>query len=128
MTPAFTNTLQLVDWPSIAWVALIAALTFAVMTVKSRYPKVAEMGTAARVLAHVSIGYFGLAMTAFGSWSAYHAYFPVPGGTGWDGALGIAGGLAALTIGGCTLGEHALQVAGSRRTAEAGPRSLPVDA
>ena len=131
MTLALTTPLRLVDWPSIGWVALIGALTFAVMVVKARYPKFQHLGPAVRTLAHVSIGYFSVAMMGFGAWSAFHSYFPVPGGTGWDGTLGLVGGLAALTVGGCTLAEHALQVAALRRAgsdAQAQPAVIPVDA
>ena len=110
MTLATASPLALMDWPSLAWIALIATLTFATLIVKARYGRIHEMGKAAQRLAHVTIGYFGLGMVAFGSWSAVNAYFPVPGGNGWEGGLAIVGGLAALTIGSCTLGEHALQV------------------
>lgn len=110
MTLATASPLALMDWTSLGWIALIAAITFATLTVKARYGQIHEMGKAAQRLAHLTIGYFGLGMAAFGSWSAVNAYFPVPGGAGWEGGLAIIGGLAALTIGGCTLGEHAMQV------------------
>ena len=109
------SPLLLLDWPSLAWVVLIGALTFATFTVKSRYQRLHEMGAIPRTLAHVSIGYFGLGMTAYGAWSAFHAYFPVPGGFAWEGGLAVLGGLSALTVGTCTLGEHVVQVATLRR-------------
>jgi hypothetical protein len=117
MNLAAASPLLLVDWPSLGWVALIAALTFATLTVKARYDRISEMGRAARALAHVTIGYFGVGMTLFGAWSAVNAHFPVPGGAGWEGGLAIVGGLAAVTIGSCTLGEHAVRVAGRGRVA-----------
>lgn len=110
MTLATASPLDLVDWPSLGWITLIATLTFATLTVKARYAVIHEMGRGPQWLAHVTIGYFGIAMSAFGLWSAVTRYFPVPGHAGWEGGLAIVGGLAALTIGACTLGEHAVQV------------------
>lgn len=112
---ASASPLQLVDWPSLGWVALIGSLTFACLTVKSRFEHVSRMGRFPELLAHVVIGYFGLGMTAFGGWAAATATFPVPGGHAWEGPVAVAGGLAALTIGSCTLAEHLMQVRAMRR-------------
>jgi hypothetical protein len=109
MILAAASPLALIDWPSLGWVALIAAVSFATLTVKARYASIHEMGRGAQWLAHLTVGYFGLGMATFGSWSVANAYFPVPGGAGWEGGLAMIGGLAAFTIGGCTLSEHALQ-------------------
>jgi hypothetical protein len=103
--------LLVIDWPSILWALVLAGLTGTALSIKSRYPAIARAGAPARVLAHVVIGYFGLGMTSFGAWCAVQARFPVPGGAAWTGPVAIVGGLAAATIGTCTLVEHVVRVA-----------------
>lgn len=113
---ASSASVLMLDWPSVAWAAILAGLTLACLSIKARYPTIAELGIAARVLAHVVIGYFSLGMLAFGASALVRSYFPVPGGAAWEGPVAILGGIAAMTIGGCTLAEHALQVRALRRT------------
>lgn len=103
------------DWPSIGWVALLALLTWACLAVKSRYSVIAECGRGPALLANVVIGYFSIGMLTFGVTAAARAHFPVPGGTAWDGAVAVIGGIAAVTIGGCTLLEHAVTVRARQR-------------
>lgn len=110
-----TSSLVTVDWSSIAWALLLSGLTLAAIAIKARYPAIAEKGPVARALAHALIGYFGLGMTLLGLHAAAFASFPVPGGAAWEGTVAVTGGLAATTIGACTLLEHLLCVAKLRR-------------
>lgn len=103
------------DWSSIGWALLLTGLTLAALAIKARYPAIAEQGRAARALAHLLVGYFGTGMVLLGAHAALTSTFPVPGGAAWEGPVAIAGGLAAMTIGGSTLLEHVLCVARLRR-------------
>ena len=103
------------DWPSLAWTTILAGLTFSCLAIKSRFAQVAAQGAAARALAHVVIGYFGLGMMLFGASSAARAHFPVPGGAAWEGPVAVLGGMAAFVIGSTTLVEHLVQVRAARR-------------
>src|SRR5437870_5302661 len=98
LLPTATSTMNL-DWPSLAWAAILGGLTFACLRVKSRFPAISEQGALARVLAHLVIGYFSIGMTAFGAFAAFNAEFPVPGGAAWTGPVAVIGGFAAITIG-----------------------------
>ena len=106
------------DWPSIAWTLILAGLTFSALAIKSRFAAIAEQGAAARVLAHVLIGYFGLGMMTFGAAAAARGRFPVPGGAAWEGTVAIVGGLAAFVIGSTTLVEHLVAMKASHREAQ----------
>lgn len=106
---------MVIDWPSLAWTAILAGLTFSCLAIKSRFAWIAEQGTFARVLAHVVIGYFGMGMMMFGASAAARGRFPVPGGAAWEGPIALVGGLAAFVIGTTTLVEHVLAVRASQR-------------
>ncbi len=113
-------TLANVDWSSLCWVVMLACITAAVMWVKSAYARIADMGPVPRVLAHVTIGYFGVGMTAFGVVSALRGSLPVPGGVAWEGAVAVIGGLAALVIGASTLAEHVAHCLAMNRASDVG--------
>ena len=104
-TPGFV-----LDWPSLAWTAILAGLTFSCLAIKSRFSWISEQGAFARTLAHVVIGYFGMGMMAFGASAAARGHFPVPGGAAWEGPVAIVGGIAAFVIGTTTLVEHCVAV------------------
>jgi hypothetical protein len=103
------------DWPSLGWVMLLLGLTMACLRVKARFASIAEHGKAAELLAHVIVVYFGLGMLTFGVTAALRATFPVPGGVAWQGPIAVIGGIAAMTIGGCTLAEHVVSIVRERR-------------
>lgn len=103
------------DWASPAWALLLAAITATCLVILRKFPRIAESGAAARVVAHVAIGYFGFGMLAFGVSSAVSRSLPVPGGVAWEGGVAVIGGIAACVIGGSTLVEHAVQVASMYR-------------
>lgn len=116
MDSTMTNVLERMDWASLGWAALLAAITVACLAIQRNYARIAEMGRAARIVAHMAIGYFGLGMLAFGAVSAATRSLPVPGGIAWEGGVAVIGGLAACVIGGTTLIEHAVRVAAQHRT------------
>jgi hypothetical protein len=109
------------DWPSLGWVLVLAGLTAACLRVKARFPEIAAAGKLPAALAHVVVGYFSVGMMAFGVTAATNAYFPVPGGSAWEGSIAVVGGIAALTIGSCTLLEHVARVRVAGRQAAATP-------
>jgi hypothetical protein len=115
------GSLASLDWPSLAWVLILAGLTMACLRVKARFPEIAAAGRVPAVLAHVVIGYFGVAMSAFGLSATTSAYFPVPGGAAWEGPVAVVGGMAAFTIGACTLLEHLVRVRSARGRETVGP-------
>ena len=117
ISAADPSTIALVDWPSLTWIALLAALSLACLTVKARFERIAESGRLAEVLAHVAVGYFGVGLVLFGATSAFQAWFPVPGGAAWEGGVAVLGGLAAVTIGATTLFEHLANVVQIRHAA-----------
>ena len=103
------------DWQSICWALLLACITLACLWIQRRYPAIHRMGRGARILANLTIGYFGAGMLAFGAFSAATRCLPVPGGVAWEGGVALLGGLAACLIGGTTLVEHAVNVAALHR-------------
>lgn len=115
---AVPSALAHVDWSSLSWVVLIAALTLACLTVKKRFESIAESGRAAEVLAHVVVAYFSLGMALYGASAVVRGYFPVPGGAGWEGGVAVIGGMAAFLIGATTLYEHVASVVHAREQAQ----------
>ena len=113
------------DWPSLAWAAVLMGITLAVLAIKSRYVQIADMGLLARVSAHSCIGYFSVGMIALGMTSIGSGELPVPGGTPWTGGVAIIGGFAALVAGSITLGEHVAQVVALQRVPVA--QEVPVE-
>lgn len=109
------------DLASLGWGLLLATITGACLWIQRKYPRIAGMGAAARVVAHVTIGYFSFGMMAFGAAAAARQSLPVPGGLAWEGGVAVIGGLAACIIGGTTLIEHAMQVAAMHRDASPVP-------
>lgn len=112
-----------IDWASAAWALLIAGITAACLAIKSRYERIAAQGRWEALFANLTIGYFGLAMAAFGAVSALRAHLPVPGGVAWEGPVAVMGGLAAFVVGTTTLAEHAVGVA-RRRAATLQPARI----
>ena len=123
MTTLSSTPGLVLDWPSLAWTTVLAGLTFACLAIKSRFAWIAEQGAAARVLAHVLIGYFSMGMMVFGASAAARGRFPVPGGAAWEGTVAIVGGLAAFVIGTTTLVEHLATVRSMYRE----PAAIPVE-